>query len=225
LALCPGDAPAAAPALRLCPEFQTQDPPKPKTPADLQAEREKMRETGTEAWKKFPVKSMAEVVDPKKECDALEIPDSVTAEEKTKMEELMKKAKDGSGARADRALRELEKMGYPAMLVIINQLREIDYKNTDAALWGMRLNTTLMNITMGVHVGYAAVDLGEEMDPRKAQWNAKTVREWVNAVKAQWPTRDKFDEFITKRKAKKDAELEGGGEKKDEKKPDPPKGK
>jgi hypothetical protein len=49
------------------------------------------------------------------------------------------------------------------------------------------------------------------MDPRKAQWNAKTVREWVNAVKAQWPTRDKFDEFITKRKAKKEAELEGGG--------------
>src|SRR5262245_4185743 len=116
LALCPGVAPAAAPALRLCPEFQTQDPPKPKTDAELKAEREKMRETGTQAWKKFQVKSMAEVVDPKKECDALEIPDSVTAEEKTKMEELMKKAKGGSGARADRALRELGTMGYPAKI-------------------------------------------------------------------------------------------------------------
>ncbi|HZN38360.1 MAG TPA: hypothetical protein VFD82_06130 [Planctomycetota bacterium] len=221
LALCPGDAPAAVPALRLCPEFQTQDPPKPKTPVDLQAEREKLRETDVLAWKKLPVKSMAEVVDPKKESEPLEIPDSVTAEEKAKMEELMKKAKDGAGAKADRALREFEKMGYPALLFIINQLREIDYKNTDAALWGMRLNTTLMNITMGVHTGYVAVDLGEEMDPRKAQWNAKTVREWVNAVKKEWPTREKFDEFITKRKAKKEAELEGGGEKK----ADPPKGK
>lgn len=183
-----------------------------------------MRETGTQAWKKLQVKSMAEVVDPKKETDPLEFPDSITAEEKTKMEELMKKSKGGSGARADRALRELEKMGYPAMLIIINELREVDYKNTDSALWGMRLNTTLQNITMGVHTGYAAVDLGEEMDPRKAQWNAKTVREWVQAVKAQWPTREKFDDFITKRKAKKDAELEGGGEKKEEKK-DPPTGK
>ena len=224
LALCPGDATAAAPALRPCPEFQTQDPPKPKSPIDLDAEREKLRTKDVEAWKKLPVKTMAEVVDPKKETEPLEMPDSVTAEERTKMDELLKKAKDGGGgAKTGRALRELEKMGYPALIYIINLLREIDYKNTDAALWGMQLNTTLQNITMGVHTGYVAIDLGEEMDPRKAQWNAKTVKEWIGAVKVQWPTREKFDDFIAKRKANKDAELEGGGEKKDEKK-DPAKG-
>src|SRR5262245_15976448 len=222
------DAVAAPPAVRPNAAFQPpspQDPPKQKSEADLRAEREKMRETGTEAWKKFKVGSMAEVIDPKKESEPLEIPDTVTAEEKTKLEELMKKERDGSGARADRARREMEKLGYAAMLIIINQLREIDYKNTDAALWGMRLNTTLQNITMGVHTGYAAVDLGEEMDPRKAQWNSKTVSQWVQAIKVQWPTREKFDDYIAKRKAKKEAELEGGGEKKDEKKADPPKGK
>src|SRR5262245_34085474 len=115
LTLCLGDAPAASPALRLCPEFQTQDPPKPNTPVDYQAEREKMRVTGTEAWKKEPVKTMAEVVDVKKTTEPLTVPDSITAEEKTKLTELLKKAKEGSGARSDRALREAEKMGFPAL--------------------------------------------------------------------------------------------------------------
>jgi hypothetical protein len=225
LTLCPADAPAAAPALRLCPEFQKQDPPKPATPVDIQAEREKMRVTGTEAWKKEPVKTMAEVIDVKKTTEPLAVPDSITADEKTKLAELLKKAKEGSGAKSDRALREAEKMGFPALILIVNELREIDYKNTDAAVWGMRLNATLQNITMGVHTGYATVDLGEEMDPRKASWNAKTVKGWIDGVNAQWQTRDKFDDYITKRKAKKDAEVEGGGDKKDEKKPEPPKGK
>lgn len=224
LALCAVDAVAAPPAVRPETVFQSPEPPKPK-PIDLDAEREKLREKDVQGWKKTPVKSMAEVIDPKKETEPIELPESITAEERAKMEELMKKAKDGSGAKSDRALREMERMGYPALIFIINQLREIDYKNSDAALWGMRLNTTLQNITMGVHTGYAAVDIGEEMDPRKAQWNAKTVREWIQAVKVQWPTREKFDEYITKRKAKKEAELEGGGEKKEEKKGDTPKGK
>jgi hypothetical protein len=62
------------------------------------------------------------------------------------------------------------------------------------------------------------------MDPRKAQWNAMTVQQWINQIKTHWPTREKFDEFITKRKLKKEADLEqaeGGGKdepKKDDKK-------
>ena len=216
LALCAVDAVAAPPAARPTTGFQTQDPPKPKSPIDLDAEREKLREKDVQAWKKLKVNSMADVVDPKKETEPIEMPDSITAEEKAKMTELFEKAKSGGGgAKTGRALKALEQMGYPALVFLINQLREIDYKNSDAALWGMQLNTTLQNITMGVHTGYAAVDIGEEMDPRKAQWNAKTVQQWVQAIKVQWPTREKFDDYITKRKAKKEAELEGGGEKKE----------
>ena len=224
MALCAVDAVAAPPAVRPGTGFQapTQDPPKPKSPIDLDAEREKLREKDVQGWKKLKVASMAEVIDPKKETEPIEMPESVTAEERAAMADLLEKAKaGGGGAKTGRALKKLEQMGYPAMIFIINLLREIDYKNSDAALWGMQLNTTLQNITMGVHTGYAAVDIGEEMDPRKAQWNARTVREWVQAVKVQWPTREKFDDYIAKRKAKKEAELEGGGEKK----VDPPKGK
>ena len=65
---------------------------------------------------------------------------------------------------------------------------------------------------------YVAVEVGEPMDPRKAQFNALTVQEWQRGVKQFWPTKEKFEEYIKNRKAKKDAELEGdtgkGGEKK-----------
>ncbi|MBL8754845.1 MAG: hypothetical protein JNK15_16185 [Planctomycetes bacterium] len=206
-----------------------QDPAKqdPAKKADelLEAEKEKMRLKDVEGWKKLQVKSMDQVIDVKKATQPLEYPASITEEEKTKLASLLEKAKDGGGgARTGRALKEMEKMGYPAVLFLINQLREIDYKSTDDAFWGYQLNQKLSDITMGINAGYVAVELGDQMDPRKAQWNAMTVQQWINQIKTHWPTREKFDEFITKRKAKKTAELEqaeGGGTeepKKDDKK-------
>jgi hypothetical protein len=227
---------AASPAAAAtAPAFVFQEPakqepakqdPAAKKSADelLEAEKEKMRLKDVEGWKKLQVKSMDQVLDVKKSTQPLEFPASITEEEKTKLVGLLEKAKDGAGgARTGRALREMEKMGYPAIIFLINQLREIDYKNTDDSFWGLQLNMSLQNITMGINAGYVAVELGDEMDPRKAQWNAMTVQQWINQIKVHWPTREKFDEFITKRKAKKTAELEqaeggGGEEKKDEKK-------
>ncbi len=226
----------AAPAAALtasAPLFQTpakQEPakqdPAAKKAADemLDAEREKLRMKDVEAWKKLQIKSLDDVLDVKKATTALEFPASITEDEKTKLNDLWTRAKDaGGGARTGRALREMEKMGYPAVLFLINQLREIDYKSTDDAFWGLQLNMTLKNLTMGINTGYVAVEMGDAMDPRKAQWNAMTVQQWINQIKTHWPTREKFDEFITKRKLKKDAELEQEGvgekeEKKDEKK-------
>lgn len=208
---------AMAPASTLT--FQ-QDPKKePNKAANdlLDAEREKLRMKDVEAWKKMQVKSMDQVADPKKTTQPLEYPASVTDADKAKMTDLYQKAKDGGGgARTGRALRDLAKMGFPALLFLVNELREVNYKDPDESLWAMQLNNTLSDITMGINAGYVAIDAGEAMDPRKAHWNAMTVAEWQRAVKQFWPTQEKFDEYIKNRKLKKQAELEGEG---DEKKP------
>jgi hypothetical protein len=201
--------------------FQTpkQDPAKTGGNDILDAEREKLRMKDVEAWKKIQVKSLDQVTDVKTSTKPVEYPASITEEQKTKMNELLQRAKDGGGgARTGRALRDLEKMGFPALVFLVNQLREINYKDPTDAMFGMQLNNTLTSITMGVNTGYVAVDIGEEMDPRKAQWNAQTVAQWIGGVEKQWPTQEKFDEFIAKRKLKKEKELEGeengtGGEK------------
>ena len=203
-----------------------QDPAKPKDEL-LDAEREKLRMKDVEAWKKLQVKSLDDVIDVKKTTQPIEVPASITEEEQTKVKELLQKAKDaGGGARTGRALREIEKMGYPGLVLLVNELREIDYKDTDSSMFGMQLNQTLTNITLGVNTGYVAIEIGVPMDPRKAQWNARTVQQWLQGVASQWPTREKFDEYIRARKAKKDAELEGEtGDGKDKEKPkDKPKG-
>jgi len=227
LAVCVSVSLAAAPRTvvdRRCQEPGvkpgTQKPPEAKPPNDiLDAEREKLRMKDVEGWKKFQVKSLAEVIDVKKTTQPIELPASITDAEKAKMVELLQRAKDGGGgARTGRALREFEKLGYPALLFLINELREIDYKDVDSSMFGMQLNMTLTNITLGVNTGYVAIDVGEPMDPRKAQWNAMTVQQWLAGAKAQWPTREKFDAYIAARKQKKEAELEGEKKPPEEKK-------
>jgi len=205
----------------LCQDPAKQDPPKqdpakqdpakkdPVVDALLEAEREKLRAKDTVEWKTLKVKSLDEVLDPKKATAALEIA-GITEDETKKMTDLFQKAKDGAGGAAtNRALRQLEKMGWPALVFLVNQLRDINYKDTDDTMWASQINNTLSNITLGVNAGFVPPTLGEPMDPRMAQYNAMTVKVWLDSVKSQWPTREKFDDFLNHRKARKEAELEG----------------
>ena len=216
-------------------EPKTQDPKKEPAKLDpvLEAEKERLRMKDVEAWKKQQIKSLDQVMDVKKTTLPVEVPATITDAEKAKIDELFAKAKDGGGgARTKRAFREMAKVGggYPALVMLINHLREIDYKDPDSATFGMEINTTLSEITGGVNTGYVAIPIGEPMDPRMAQWNARTVEQWLNSIRGEgpWTTREKFDAYVAKRKAKKEAELEaemggGGGEKKDAKKEEPAK--
>ena len=100
---------------------------------------------------------------------------------------------------------------------MINQLREIDYRNYDEVVWAGHLNLALLDLTMGVSTGFVPVEAGPDptrLDPRIAQWDAMTVEKWVDAVKQEWPTKAKWDAYIADRKAKKDKELEEGDPKK-----------
>lgn len=202
------DPPKQEPAKQ---EPAKQEPAKKDASGDalLEAEREKLRAKDVVEWKSLKVKSLDEVLDPKKATSPIEV-QGITEDETKKMADLWQKAKDGGGgARTGRALRDFEKMGWPALVYIVNQLRDINYKDTDDSMWASQLNTTLSNITMGVNAGFVPPTLGEPMDPRMAQYNAKTVQVWIDAVKLQWPTREKFVDFIQHRKERKEAELEG----------------
>ena len=222
--------PVAAPQGKEEPKAQDPKPaPAPgKLDPLLEAEKEKLRMKDVEAWKKLQVKSLDQVMDPKKTTQPVEVPASITEEEKTKVNDLLKTAQDaGGGARRGRSMRAMAKVGggYPALVLMINHLREIDYRDPDSATFGMEINTLLSDITGGVNTGYVAIPVGEPMDPRMAQWNAMTVQQWLNSIRGEgpWTTREKFDAYVAKRKAKKEAELEqesggGGGEKKDPKK-------
>ena len=198
------------------------------TKEQLDKEREALRMKDVEAWKKMQVKSLDDVMDVKKQTQPLELPTTISDADKTKMTELLQKAKEsGGGAATGRALKQLEKMGHPALFFLVNALREVDYKSVDESMFAMQINQTLTNMTMGVNTGFVPPDLGEPMDPRKAQWNAQTVKEWQKGVLNFWPTKEKFDEYIKNRRAKKDAELQDGEPGKDkagEKKGDEKKG-
>jgi hypothetical protein len=211
-------------------EQPKQDPKPAPTKLDpaLEAEKEKLRMKDVEAWKKQQVKSLDQVMDPKKTTLAIELPATITDAEKTKVTELLQTAKEaGSGARRGKSLRQMAKIGggYPALVILINHLREIDYKDPDSAAFGMEINTTLSDITGGVNTGYVAIPIGEPMDPRMAQWNARTVEQWLNSLRGEgpWTSREKFDTYVAKRKAKKESELEqeGGGTGKEEPKKKP----
>lgn len=186
-----------------------------KTPKDaLAEEREKLVLKDLDAWQKQTVKSLDQVPDVTKTTKALVYPAEITAEDQKKMADLLTEAKDGGGgARTGRALRKIEAMGFGGLYFLINTLREINYKDYDSLVWANQLNMSLTAITLGVNVGFVPVESGPELgklDPRIAKWNADSVQQWLNGAQAQWPSKAKFDEYITKRKAKKDAEVEEG---------------
>jgi hypothetical protein len=200
----------AGSAVLVLQQEQKEEPKKEaKKPDDdiLKAEREKMMLRDLEAWKKLQVKSLDEVIDVKKTTKAVAYPETVTDADKAKLTELFTKAKEaGGGVRTTRNLREMKKLGHSALLFLINQLREIDYKNADEMMFAWEINQTLRDLTLGANAGYVPINPGEEVDPRKSQWNAMTVKAWLDSAEKWWPTKEKYEEALKKKKAQREAE-------------------
>jgi hypothetical protein len=181
-------------------------------------ERTRLQQKEFDAWMKLGTKSLADVLDPKKVTQPLDFPPEVSDDDKKKLASLYQEAKDGGGgARSVKLLKEIGKMGVGGLYHLINQLREIDYKNYDDVVWAEQINMQLLELTMGVNTGFVPVEAGPDpnkLDPRIAQWDALTVEKWIGGAKTQWPSKAKWDEFIANKKAKKDKELDEGDTKK-----------
>ena len=113
-------------------------------------------------------------------------------------------ALDPSGGRAHiQSKQTLRELGYPALFAIVGRLRELDYKDTEQALFGFELNQLLEQLTCGLNARYATVEWGEKIDPAKAQWNAKTVMAWAQVIE-MWLDAAAFEQAMAARRAKRD---------------------
>ena len=120
--------------------------------------------------------SMAEVFDAKSLGDVT-WPASATEQVQTEISDLLDSISEG-GLAGIRAKPKLEKIGYHSIFGIIDRLRGIDYSLSEENMTAWELNKVLERILAGLNTGFAAVSVGEDLDPRKADWNAKTTRAW-----------------------------------------------
>ncbi len=149
-------------------------------------------------WMNSKVTAMDQVFDPKKDTDEVVWAAYISDADKSEIMGQLDIIRDG-GVKSAGAKTKLEKMGHKATFGIISRLREIDYKDSFDAMYGWELNKVLETITGGMNVGYAPVLVGEDMDPRKADWNARTAKAWL-ALPKQFETEEAFDEMVRKRR-------------------------
>jgi len=129
-----------------------------------------------ERWMQNQTTSMAEVFDAKSLGDVT-WPASATEQVQTEISDLLDSISEG-GLAGIRAKPKLEKIGYHSIFGIIDRLRGIDYSLSEENMTAWELNKVLERILAGLNTGFAAVSVGEDLDPRKADWNAKTTRAW-----------------------------------------------
>jgi hypothetical protein len=154
-------------------------------------------------WEKVKVSSMDEVGDPKSYPEVV-WPDSIAAEQRAEIRGLCDDV-PGGGLAGIRAKRQLEEMGYPALFGIVAKLRELDYKSTEESMVAGELNKLLEQMTGGMNAGFEFVELGQDLDPRKAEFNTRTVGAWRTALD-KWPDKETFD------KARSEALKKQGGD-------------
>ena len=87
----------------------------------------------------------------------------------------------GCGACGIRAKPKLTEHGFLAVYGLIERLREIDYTSSEANMTAFEYNKLLEELTT-LNTGFATVGMMEDLDPRKADWNAKTTKAWFSML-------------------------------------------
>ena len=152
--------------------------------------------TPKEKWERNTTKSIDEVFDVK---SLGELPWTAEADD-AKREEvraLVATVVDG-GKPARAAKTELEKMGYFAAFGIVERLRQLDYKSSSEQMTAWEFNKVLETIFAGLNAGFVAVEDGVDLDPRKADHNARTAEAWSRFL-GKYPTKAEFDAWRKER--------------------------
>ena len=83
------------------------------------------------------------------------------------------------------------------------QLLSLDYGDPDDNMTAFAMNKILEDITT-LNTGFATVEVSESLDPRKADWNARTTRAWYNLTgKPQMQDERAFKAWVKEMKKKK----------------------
>lgn len=88
-----------------------------------------------------------------------------------------------AGRRAEAEMRKKENR-YVAVFGLIDYLRTLDYNEPTDTMAAYAANRFLTDITDGLQTGLVAAELDESIDPRKAEWNSKTVKTWLKFFKS-----------------------------------------
>ncbi|MGB3966126.1 MAG: hypothetical protein WBO45_05305, partial [Planctomycetota bacterium] len=156
--------PAAAPADASAPATP-DDPTRVKKPWEKQ---------------KNPPTSLDQVSDPKT-FGEVKWPDGVDAAKKAELIALAADVVSG-GRPGIVAKPKLIKEGFLAMFGIVERLRLLDYKSPDDSMIAFELNKMIEEISAGMNARFEPCEASEEIPPAKAQWNALTVKAWINIL-------------------------------------------
>ena len=197
-----GDKPAEEPTADAAEDKQAEPAAAKPKATESSGLSESPNDGNTERWMRNKTSSMAEVLDTKTLGDVT-WPESATPEIKVEVYELLDSVSDG-GLAGIRAKPKLEKIGYFAIFGIIDRLRKLNYTDADDNMTAWELNKVLESITAGLNTGFAAVNVGEDLDPRKADYNAKTTKAWTKLIdNPQLADEKSFDAWRKKRLQKK----------------------
>jgi hypothetical protein len=96
---------------------------------------------------------------------------------------------------------KLEKIGYYAIFGLIDRLRKFDYKSGDDQMTAYEFNQMLETITSGINCGFVPVESGGDLDPRKADHNARTNEAWTRLL-TKFDNKEAFDVWKKERQNK-----------------------
>lgn len=200
--------PAVAPAKEQEPktpagEAPKTEEPKKETPAEATpAKTEPAANDGTpkEKWEANKTTNLADVFDAKTLGDVT-WPAEITAEEQAEVRSLVEDVVNG-GRPGIQAKPKIEKAGYAAIFGIAEKLRQLDYKSSDDQMTAWELNKILESILVTLNAGFVAVEAGADLDPRKADHNAKTNQAWARLL-SRWASRDEFNTWRKEKLAEK----------------------
>lgn len=200
--------PAVAPAKEQEPktppaETPKAEEPKKETPAEsTPAKTEPASNDGTpkEKWEANKTANLADVFDAKTLGDVT-WPAEIAAEEQTEVRSLVEDVVNG-GRPGISAKPKLEKLGFAAIFGIAERLRQLDYKSSDDQMTAWELNKILESILITLNAGFVAVEAGSDLDPRKADHNARTNQAWARLL-TRWASRDEFNTWRKEKLAEK----------------------
>jgi hypothetical protein len=150
------------------------------------------------------IASMADVTDPKTYPEVV-WPASIDDTMKAQIRSLCDDVKNG-GRPGIKAKPKLLELGHSALFGIVEALRTIDYKSESGNEHAFEFHKLLEEMTAGMGTGFAQVAVGEEIDPRKAEFNTRTVKAWRNMLD-KFPDEESFKKEISAKK-KKQAEAD-----------------
>ena len=194
----PADTKPAADAKPV--EPKAEPTPAAKEEAQKQAEAE-AKPSGEikERWEANKTTSLADVYKPSVLGDV-----SWPAEcEQAQKDEIVSLIEDvcGGGKPGIAAKPKLEKIGYYAIFGLVDRLRKLDYSSGDDQMTAWELNKLIETIASGMNAGFVAVEAGGDLDPRKADHNARTNVAWDRLL-TKFQSKADFDTWRKERQSK-----------------------